>query len=110
MFAVALEPVTNRSPPAKWLMAPVETKIELIPTGVPKGGCNIWLGIVQGLYSVRVGDLGGGGLVGWLLFSFFFFLFLPEQDTKMESSHASVKEAGGRQSRKTAHHRKLSRW
>ena len=70
MFAVALEPVTNRSPPAKWLMAPVETKIELIPTGVPKGGCNIWLGIVQGLYSPRVGDLGGGG---WFVAGFFFF-------------------------------------
>lgn len=29
MFAVALEPVTNRLPPANWSMAPVETKIEL---------------------------------------------------------------------------------
>lgn len=52
--------------------------------------------------------LGFGGLGSGFLFACFFF-FLPEKDTKMESSHAPEK-GGGRQSEKNAHHRKLSRW
>lgn len=55
MLAVAREPVTNRSPPAKWSMAPVEmTTVELVPAGVPER--RLWgkrLGILQQLKSAR---------------------------------------------------------